>query len=97
MEIRNNLDGLKSLFGVAPATQTATQQPKNGAASSTSSLMNDRATLSSAGSEVSQMAADPEIRMDKVAAIQAALAAGTYKVPASDVASKVLEAMMGGD
>jgi negative regulator of flagellin synthesis FlgM len=59
-------------------------------------LTSDRATLSSAGSEVSQTAADPEVRMDKVAAVQAALAAGTYNVPASAVASKVVDAMLGG-
>jgi anti-sigma28 factor (negative regulator of flagellin synthesis) len=34
--------------------------------------------------------------MDKVAAIQAALAAGTYNVSASDVASKVVDSMLGG-
>ena len=36
------------------------------------------------------------VRMEKVAAIQAALAAGTYDVPASAVASKLVDAMLGG-
>jgi anti-sigma28 factor (negative regulator of flagellin synthesis) len=35
--------------------------------------------------------------MDKVTAIQAALAAGTYDVPASAVASRVVDAMLGGE
>ena len=34
--------------------------------------------------------------MDKVAGIQAALAAGTYNVPAADVATKVVDSMLGG-
>jgi len=37
-----------------------------------------------------------EVRMDKVAAIQAALAAGTYNVSALDVASKVVDSMLDG-
>ena len=61
-----------------------------------SALSSDLATFSSAGSEVSQTADDTEVRMDKVAAIQAALAAGTYNVSASDVASKVVDSMLGG-
>jgi len=32
--------------------------------------------------------------MDKVASIQSALAAGTYNVPASAVASKMVDAML---
>jgi anti-sigma28 factor (negative regulator of flagellin synthesis) len=33
--------------------------------------------------------------MDKVAGVQAAIAAGTYHVPASAVASKVVDFMLG--
>jgi anti-sigma28 factor (negative regulator of flagellin synthesis) len=35
--------------------------------------------------------------MDKVASVHAALAAGTYNVPASAVAGKVVDAMLGGE
>jgi anti-sigma28 factor (negative regulator of flagellin synthesis) len=34
--------------------------------------------------------------MDKVASIQAALAAGTYNVPTEAVASRMVDAMLGG-
>jgi|NGEPerStandDraft_6_1074524.scaffolds.fasta_scaffold189731_1 negative regulator of flagellin synthesis FlgM len=96
MDIRSGLDGLKSLLGVAQATPAAPQQAKTSPAVGGNSLGSDRATLSSAGSEVAQTAADGGVRMDKVASIQAALAAGTYSVPASAVASKMVDAMLGG-
>jgi negative regulator of flagellin synthesis FlgM len=52
--------------------------------------------LSSAGSEVSQAAGEDGVRMEKVASIQTAIAAGTYGVPASAVARKVVDAMLIG-
>ena len=96
MDIRNSLDGLKSLLGVNPPAPAATQ-PRSTAATGGSALASDSATLSSAGSEVSLTAAESDVRMDKVASIQAALEAGTYNVSASAVASKVVDAMLGGN
>jgi negative regulator of flagellin synthesis FlgM len=96
MDIRNNLDGLRSLLGVN-AADPAASQVKNNAAPAGSAWASDQATLSSAGSEVSQAAADTGARMDKVAGIQAALASGSYNIPAPAVASKVVEAMLGGE
>jgi negative regulator of flagellin synthesis FlgM len=87
---------LKSLLGTPAPAQATTAQPKSGSTTGGSALGSDQATFSSAGSEVSQTADDTEVRMDKVAAIQAALAAGTYNVSASDVASKVVDSMLGG-
>ena len=52
--------------------------------------------MSTAGSEASLESASDGVRMDKVAAIQAALASGTYSVPASAVASKMVDAMLFG-
>jgi negative regulator of flagellin synthesis FlgM len=95
MDIRTGLDGLKSLLGVAPAAPTATPQTRSTAVASGSALGSDSATVSSAGSEVSLTASEADVRTDKVAAIQAALAAGTYNAPSSAVASKVVDAMLG--
>jgi negative regulator of flagellin synthesis FlgM len=97
MDIRNSLDGLKSLLGVTPP---ATSAPHSAGASSTTGaggLGRDSATFSNAGSEVSLTAADSGVRTDKVASVQAALAAGTYNVPPSAVASKMVDAMLNGD
>jgi negative regulator of flagellin synthesis FlgM len=96
MDIRNSFDGLKSLLGVVPPTPAATQAKSNAPAVG-SALASDQATLSSAGSEVSLTASEPGVRMDKVAGIQAALAAGSYNVPASAVASSVVNSMLAGE
>jgi negative regulator of flagellin synthesis FlgM len=93
MDIRSSLEGLKSLLGTQEATTVAAQQTRSSTA--TSALGSDQATLSSVGSEVSQTVGDSDVRMDKVATIQAALATGSYDVSASDVASKVVDSMLG--
>lgn len=95
MDIRSSLDGLKTLLGVTPAAPS-TSRPQAGKLGEGGSMSSDRATLSSAGSEVAQAAADGGVRAEKVAEIQAALAAGSYSVPASAVASRVVDAMLGG-
>ncbi|MFY9853019.1 MAG: flagellar biosynthesis anti-sigma factor FlgM [Terracidiphilus sp.] len=94
MDIRSSLDGLKSLLGTSAPASAAAQQPKSGAAAGGSGLGSDRATFSSAGSEVSQTATDAGVRMDKVAEIQAALASGSYNVSAGAVASKAVDSML---
>lgn len=95
MDIRSSLDGLKNLLGVTTAAPAPSQRPKGAQAAEESSFTSDKATLSSAASEVSQTAAEGGVRAGKVAEIQAALAAGTYNVPASAVASKMVDAMLG--
>jgi negative regulator of flagellin synthesis FlgM len=94
MDIRTGFDGLRSLLGVSQPTATSAQPAKSGAAKENNPVSSDVATLSSAGSEVAQSASDGGVRMDKVAEIQAALAAGTYNVPASAVASRLVDSML---
>ena len=96
MDIRSSLDGLKTLLGVSPTTTTAAQKPRGGQAQETGSLTSDQATLSNAGSEVSQTAFEGGVRTEKVAQIQSALQAGTYNGPSSAVGAKMVDAMLGG-
>jgi flagellar biosynthesis anti-sigma factor FlgM len=44
--------------------------------------------------QLAQSAAGSDVRLDKVSSIQQAIQAGTYNVPASAVAQKVLTSML---
>ena len=57
----------------------------------------DSAHLSATASQVSESSAGSEVRLDKVAAIQNALAQGSYHVAASDVATKVVDTLLNSD
>jgi negative regulator of flagellin synthesis FlgM len=96
MDIRGGVDGLKNLLGVPSTGPTQSGPAKNETTSSTSALAGDRATLSSAGSEISEATSGSDARMERVAAVQGAIAAGTYSVPASAVAGKIVDAMLSG-
>jgi anti-sigma28 factor (negative regulator of flagellin synthesis) len=60
-----------------------------------SALDSDWATLSTAGNQVAQSTDEGSVRPDKVAAVREALTAGTYAIPASQVASRTIGAMLG--
>jgi negative regulator of flagellin synthesis FlgM len=93
IDILSTVEELKSQLWMPALALATTPQPKSGVTADGSAQSRDQAAFSSTGSEVSQMAGDTEVRMDKVASIQAALAAGTYKVPAVAVASRVVDTM----
>lgn len=96
MDIRNSMDGLKTLLGVPSTPAAASQSATNVAGAAAKPLTGDQATFSSAGATIQQTATDAGIRTDKVASVQAALAAGSYNVAASAVATKVVESMLSG-
>lgn len=54
----------------------------------------DQADVSSTAGVVAQALSGSDVRSDKVAALQQAIAAGTYNVPACDVAAKVISALL---
>jgi negative regulator of flagellin synthesis FlgM len=100
MDIRSGFEGLKSILGDSQAT-TAVTDPKVTALPSGgtgwSGMASDHATFSNAGSMVAQSSSDAGVRLDKVAQIQAALAAGTYNSSPSAMASKMVDSMLGSD
>ena len=93
MEIRSGLEGLRTLLGVDAAPQPAVR----GSSTASQPLSSaDRATLSAAANEIAQPESGDAARSQKVAAVQAALAAGTYGVAPAAVASRLVDAMLGG-
>lgn len=96
MEIRNKLEVSTPLQGVPSSAPTSTQQPTNAPAATTGSaaLAQDQATLSNVGNGAAQMSSSDEVRMDKVTHIQGQLAAGTYNVSPSAVASKMVDSLL---
>jgi flagellar biosynthesis anti-sigma factor FlgM len=96
MDIRSSLEGLRSIFG-ATQTTPAAPQTRPGTQTGTSPLSSDLATFSSAANSVAQAGPDSDVRLDKVQSIQAQLAAGTYNVPASAVASKLVTSLLSGN
>jgi hypothetical protein len=96
MDIRNSLDGLKSLLGNARQPRLHASSPRAAAAHRGRERAGQRpGDVEQRGSEVSQTAPNPVCAWTRWPGIQAALAAGTYNVPASAVASKVVDAMLG--
>ena len=55
----------------------------------------DQATISSASGVLSTALNSSDVRTAKVAALQASINAGTYNIPASSVAEKMLSSILG--
>lgn len=93
MNVNNNLQGLQQLFSSDPVAR-AENAGGGSAAVAEVGGGSDQATLSSAASAAAQTAPDADVRMDKVAQVQQAVAAGTYQVPSSAVAEKMIGQML---
>jgi len=94
MNVNNNLQGLQQLF---PGQEVGKAEGGNRATAAAAGpqAAADQATLSAAASLAASAAPDSDVRMEKVLAVQKALADGTYNVPASDVAGKLIDQMLG--
>jgi negative regulator of flagellin synthesis FlgM len=54
----------------------------------------DQAELSSTGGLVAQALEGSDVRSAKVASLQQAIASGSYNVPSSDVADKIIQSLL---
>jgi len=95
MNVNNNLQGLQQLFSSQEVSRTSDAGGHSPAAGTSTRASDDTATLSAAASLAASAAPDSDVRMDKVTAIQQALASGTYNVPASEVAGRMIDHMLG--
>ncbi len=93
MEIRNYINGLNAISNPTPVSNQAGSAAQNTDETAKTMQNTDRATVSAAGAGISQP--DGDVRWEKVAEIQKALADGTYNVPVSAVASKIVDSMLG--
>jgi len=94
MNVNNNLQGLQQLLSSQEVVNTAAAGSKRTAAALPPGE-GDQTTLSAAATLASQSGVDADVRMDKVAQVQAALASGAYNVPSADVAGKMMDQMLG--
>jgi flagellar biosynthesis anti-sigma factor FlgM len=108
MNVSNNLENLTQIFesqtpattaksGVSATIQKENIQNEGVLSQSVVQPNSDRAQVSATAAQVAQSATAPDVRLDKVAAIQSALQAGTYTVPASAVAQKVISSLLTTD
>jgi negative regulator of flagellin synthesis FlgM len=96
MNVNDGLHGLPKALGVSQTSPVSGAQAQPQAAfSATPSSIQDRTEVSTAASLAHQAMSVPDVRMDKVAAVQQALANGTYQVSAADVADKLVRQMTG--
>jgi negative regulator of flagellin synthesis FlgM len=89
--MRVELNGLTAVQGAA---DRSAKQVSAGSAASTNSVTTDRATLQSSSASVqslvSQAMSTPDVRQDKVAALQQSISNGTYKVDVDKLASALV-------
>ena len=88
--------GTSSPNGVsATAEATLAAVENKGQAETKRAVINqDQTSVSSAASLVAQVLNTSDARLEKVAALQAQIANGSYQVPASAVASKIVEDLL---
>ncbi len=89
-----NLNGNVSGVSQAAATAASNGTKASNVPQATSATVTDKANVSSTGGLVAQALSTPDVRLDKVAALQSAIASGTYQVPASAVAGKIVDSLL---
>ena len=84
-----------STAAAGAASSPTGSQASDQTRSQTSGQGSDQATISSASGVLSSALNDSDVRTAKVAALQASINAGTYNIPASSVADKMLSSILG--
>jgi flagellar biosynthesis anti-sigma factor FlgM len=84
--------GVKETRATDAAKTTSAQVASTTAQSANRST--DQTSVSSAGGLVAQMVNSSDVRTEKVAQLQATIASGSYNVPASAVADKLVDHLL---
>lgn len=94
MNVRNDLQAAQILGRDIQFSSAAKMARSSDAVSLP--IAGDEAHLSGAASLASHLASLPDVREEKVQAIQTAIANGSYSVSSSDVARSLMDSMLGG-
>jgi negative regulator of flagellin synthesis FlgM len=97
------ISSLQTVFGSGPKVQDDVDAVKLTGTSKSSSVEAgnqplkgmDQTVVSSTGDAMLQAMGSSDVRADKVASLQMAIANGTYSVSSSDVADKLIGSMLG--
>jgi len=90
---------LQTMFGATSGAQGAEKSAMSAKAATVTDRAltgGDQSVVSSTAGALVQAASTSDVRADKVAQLKAAIDSGSYSVPSSDVAEKLLGNMMGG-
>jgi flagellar biosynthesis anti-sigma factor FlgM len=79
---------------VAPASRTQTASRTAASTAAAADIATDSTKLSLAGAMLSQAATGSDVRFEKVASLRQSIEAGTYNIPSSDVASKLVDTLL---
>jgi negative regulator of flagellin synthesis FlgM len=93
MNVNSNLQVIQQLFSNEQVTGANGSRARSSAAQEVPATT-DEATLSPAASLAALSASDSDVRLNKVAQVQEALAAGTYNIPSAEVAGKIIDHML---
>lgn len=89
----NNLNSVNRAQMASEVSSATTGKPESGLKSEVAAG-NDSATLGAGAALASRMANVSDVRTEKVASVQQALAAGTYHVDAGKVADKIMVSIL---
>lgn len=98
------ISDLQTVFGALGGTQNTSRA--NGAEARTATVSaagvntatgdDQKVSVSSTAGALAQVASGSDVRHEKVAQLQAAIASGTYSVSSGDIADKLISSMLNG-
>lgn len=99
MSYTNGIGNLQQALSSIAPTQPASQATESAEASlrgkaSAPVKQADQTNLSSAGGVIAHALQGSDVRSEKVAALQQAIASGSYNVSSSDVAGKMIDSLL---
>lgn len=77
-----------------PQTTPRADASVDGRSATPTETQTDEASLSKAGGLIAQIFGGSDVRTDKVAALQQSIGNGTYNVPSSEIAGKIIQSLL---